>query len=96
MNYGTPTTYTTSRVNPTETREYDYGSGAAGNLLRRTPLTYLHDSNSNYLNKHILDRVTSKTVYDSTANQCQGQARACAQTNYSYDTTSITQTSVSD
>ncbi len=92
-NYGTPTTYTTSRVNPTETREYDYGSGAAGNLLRRTPLTYLHDGNSNYLNKHILDRVTSKTVYDSTANQCQGQARACAQTNYSYDTTSITQTS---
>jgi len=69
--------------------EYDWGNGSPGPLLRRTVYTYLHDSNSNYLNKHILDRVASKTVYDSTNNTCQGQSRACAQTTYGYDTTTI-------
>jgi RHS repeat-associated protein len=92
-NYATPTTYTLSRVNPLETREYDYGTGAAGNLVRRTTFTYLHDSNTNYLNKHILDRPASKTVYDNTSNTCQGQSRACSQTNFGYDTTSIASTS---
>jgi hypothetical protein len=47
----TGTSYVSSRVNPLETREYDYGSGGVGNLLRRTTFTYLHDSNSNYLSK---------------------------------------------
>jgi hypothetical protein len=86
-------TYTISRANPLETREYDYGSGAAGPLLRRTTFAYLHDSNSTYLNKHILDRLTSKIVYDSTANTCKGVAQPCAQTTLSYDTTTITATS---
>lgn len=69
--------------------EYDWGNGSPGPLLRRTVYTYLHDANSNYLNQHIVDRVASKTIYDSASNTCQGQSRACAQTNYGYDTTTI-------
>jgi len=80
---------TTSRGNVLSTLEYDWGPGAPGPLLRRTVYTYLHDSNSNYITKHILDRVSSKTVYDSTSNQCQGQSRACAQTTHGYDGTVI-------
>ena len=34
---------------------------------------------------HILDRKASEIVYDSTANQCNGQTRACSQTTYEYD-----------
>lgn len=69
--------------------EYDWGNGSPGPLLRRTVYTYLHETNSNYLNQHILDRAASKNIYDSTSNTCQGQSRACAETNYGYDTTTI-------
>lgn len=84
-----PSPPTTSRGNVTSQLEYDWGNGLPGPLLRRTVDTYLHDSNSNYVTKHILDRVASKTVYDNTGNQCRGQSQACAQTTYGYDTTSI-------
>lgn len=68
----------TSRLNPVEVREYDYGSGSRGALLRRTDTAYLHDSNSNYLNAHIWDRATSKSVYDGNGN-------LKAQTTFEYD-----------
>jgi RHS repeat-associated protein len=71
-------TGTTSRMNPTEVREYDYGNGATGPLLRKTDFTYLHNSNSNYLNAHIWDRTTSKFIYDGSSN-------LKAQTTYEYD-----------
>ncbi|MGC2530545.1 MAG: hypothetical protein WA639_22580 [Candidatus Acidiferrum sp.] len=83
------TSCTASLGNVLSQSEYDWGSGTHGSLLRRTVYTYLHDSNSNYLNKHIVDRVSSKTTYDSANNTCQGQSRACAQTTWGYDTTTI-------
>jgi RHS repeat-associated protein len=84
---------TLSASNPTARREYDWGTGAPGNLLRRTAFSYLHLANSNYLSANILDRVTSKTVYDSANNTCQGLSQACAVNSYSYDSTTITSTS---
>jgi RHS repeat-associated protein len=69
--------------------EYDWGSSAHGPLLRRTVYTYLSDNNSNYANQHIDNRVASRTIYDSTNNTCQGQAQACAQATFGYDTTTI-------
>lgn len=81
---------TESRMNVMETDEYDWGPGATGPLLRKTVYDYLHYDNSTYLNLHIWNRVSSKTIYDNASNTCQGASRACAQTTYKYDTTTIT------
>jgi RHS repeat-associated protein len=69
---------TVTFLNPTEVREYDYGSGAPGPLLRRTDYTYLHQSNSTYLNLNILGLTTSVIVYDGSGN-------TMAQAQYEYD-----------
>ncbi len=45
-------------------KEHDYGSGAPGAVLRTTNYTYL--STTAYKNINILNRVTEKTVADST------------------------------
>lgn len=69
---------TESRMNPTEVREYDFGSGSKGPLLRKTDYTYLHNNNSNYLNAHIWNRPASKSIYDGSSN-------LYAQSTYEYD-----------
>jgi YD repeat-containing protein len=81
-----PQTITESMMNVTETREFDYGIGAVGPLLRRTHYTYLHDSDANYQSRHIWDRVASRVVYD-------GQSNVAAKTQYGYDGTPIASTS---
>ncbi|HEV2299669.1 MAG TPA: RHS repeat-associated core domain-containing protein [Candidatus Acidoferrales bacterium] len=45
-------------------KEYDWGSGAPGALLRTTTYTYL--STSAYTNLNIIDRVTEKTIADAS------------------------------
>jgi RHS repeat-associated protein len=82
---------TDCRMNPTETREFDYGTTNPGSLVRKTDLKYLHNPNldnaSNvYLSAHIWDKVSLKSVYDA------GGVLA-AQTEYDYDTNAIDQTS---
>jgi len=77
-----------------EKREYDWGSGAPGLLLRRTTYSYLHtdtsvNPNSNrtlYLAKNIADRPTSEVVKDGSGN-------IIAQTKYYYDEGTLTPTS---
>jgi RHS repeat-associated protein len=71
--------------NVAEIREYGYGSGAPGALLRRTHKTYGLNTNANYLAANIVDKVTEEAVYDSTAATCQGAAVPCARTQYEYD-----------
>src|SRR4029077_13531993 len=75
-------TYTTSRGNVTQIREYDWGQGVPGGLIRRTDKTYLHNSNSAYLTYNIVNRVLQDTIYDvaSPANTCNGLSQPCAQT----------------
>jgi RHS repeat-associated protein len=79
--------YTTSRGNVTEIREYDWGQGGHGGLIRRTDKTYLHNSNSTYLTYNIVDKVLQETVFDNATNPgtCQNMAKPCAQTQYEYD-----------
>ena len=58
-----------TRLNPTETREYDFGPSAPGGLLRKTDYTYLHNNSTNgptYQNLNIVDRVASTTVYNAS------------------------------
>lgn len=76
---------TATRMNVTAEREYDYGSGVPGSLLRRTAYTYKHTGNQSYINANIVDRVASVTVYDSTSNTCLGVNNPCSQTINEYD-----------
>ncbi len=55
--------------NLTAEREYDYGAGTPGPLLRQTLVSYLAFTNSNYLSKNLLDLVSSRTVKDATGIQ---------------------------
>jgi RHS repeat-associated protein len=61
------TTYTF--LNPIEKREYAYGAGAPVTLLRRTTYTYLHTRNQPYLDRNIVHRVLTTTVYDGSNHQ---------------------------
>jgi RHS repeat-associated protein len=63
-------------------REYDYGSGGAGALLRRTVTTYQGMTNSNYLTIDGVGLPASVTIYDGAGTQR-------AQTTYSYDGSSL-------
>jgi len=89
-----PVTAPISWGNITEKREYDYGNGIAGPLLRRTDYTYLHldatvnpnPNRAQYLAANIADRLTSKIVYD-------GAGHVIAKTFYYYDGGSLKDTS---
>jgi YD repeat-containing protein len=73
--------YTTSRGDVTEIREYDWGNGAPGPLLRRTDKTYLHISGPNasaYASANIVDKVISSVVRDGAGN-------VVAQAQYGFD-----------
>lgn len=70
--------FVATRMNPTERREYDYGSGGVGPLIRKTDYTYLHTNNQTYLNLNIVDRVASVTTYN-------GSGSKLAQTTNEYD-----------
>jgi RHS repeat-associated protein len=70
--------FTATRMNPTAVREYDYGSGSPGPLLRTTSYAYLHNTNTAYVAPNIVDRVTTMTISNGGATQV-------AQTQYAYD-----------
>jgi RHS repeat-associated protein len=72
------TNYTGSYGKVTATREYDWGQGSPGPLLRQTFTNYLWQSNSNYLTYNFLDLVSSSTVQDGSGNQV-------AKTTYGHD-----------
>jgi RHS repeat-associated protein len=83
-------TAATSRGNVTGIREYDWGQGAPGSLLRRTKKTYLHDPNANpstaanYVAVNIVDKVLTETICNGTV-ACAGNGDQAAQTQYEYD-----------
>ncbi len=64
---------------PTETDDYDYGSGAPGALLRKTTITYASLGNI--------------TAFPHTATVYNGGGTIVSQTNYNYDETAVTATS---
>ncbi len=80
--------------NVSEKREYDWGTGTPGPLLRRTSYSYLHTDTSVtpnvnralYLAANIADRPTSEIVKD-------GAGYIIAQTKYYYDEGTLTPTS---
>ena len=77
---GTSTQYTAGYGNPTNKREYDYGSGAPGALLRTTTTNYLAFSNSTYLTNNLLSPPSSVQVLN-------GAGSTASYTTYAYDET---------
>jgi RHS repeat-associated protein len=77
-----------SRSNVTERREYDFGQGAPGPLVRRPTYTYQHNANSAYATANIVDKVLNTTVYDGAGN-------IVAQTQNGYDETALANTNAS-
>ena len=74
----------------TEERDYDFGVGAPGALLRRIKKSWLKVNPVNSVDYtsplvHILNRKLTDAAYDSASDTCQGQSRPCAQTLYEYD-----------
>jgi RHS repeat-associated protein len=72
--------------NVIEEREYDYGNGAPGPLLRRTDYTYRafdgSPSAASYLAANLIDLVSSVSVYDGSSN-------LVSQTTYGYDESTL-------
>jgi YD repeat-containing protein len=66
----------------TAVREYDYGNGSPGPLLRTTTNTYVAFTNNSYLTANLLDLLSTQTIKDGNNNQV-------AQTTYSYDGSSL-------
>ena len=50
-------------------REYDYGPGSPGSLIRTTSTNYQYLVNGNYLTYNILDAIYSSKVQDGSGNQ---------------------------
>ena len=63
------TNYTGSRGNVLTVKDYAYGSGAAGSLVRQQVMTYLHTSNSNYATKNIVNRVDNAQTKNAAGNK---------------------------
>lgn len=68
--------------NVSEEREYDYGQGAPGPLLRKTITSLLWQNNLAYYNLGMLDLPASTIVQDGGSNQL-------ASTTYNYDQTGL-------
>jgi YD repeat-containing protein len=66
-------------------QESDYGQGAPGAPLRKTTFSYLHDTNSSYLNTHILDRIANQSIYNPAS-----PTTPLSQTLFTYDSTALT------
>jgi RHS repeat-associated protein len=77
------TDYTTYG-NPSEVREYDYGSGAPGTLIRSTDYTYV--ASSNYTSRHILNLPASAIIYSGSSSS----GTKVSNSAYSYDGSSLT------
>jgi RHS repeat-associated protein len=87
---GTPngtSNYTGSYGKVVARREYDWGQGAPGALLRQTKTTYQWQVNSAYLAANLMDLPASVQVLDGNDHQV-------ALTTYGYDESSLTPSNV--
>jgi YD repeat-containing protein len=69
-------------------REYDWGQGAPGPLLRNTAITPLALNNSAYLNNNLLDLISNKTITDGAGN-------ITASTSFGYDESALITSGIS-
>jgi hypothetical protein len=72
------TNFTGSYGKPVATREYDWGQGASGPLLRQAQTTYQWQVSSAYLTANMLN-------LPATVKELDGAGHLCAETDYFYD-----------
>lgn len=72
--------------NVSEVREYDYGTGAPGSLVRRRTKSYWHVGRTAYQQANIVSKVSAEAVWDSAGVKK-------AETFYEYDNTPLASTS---
>jgi RHS repeat-associated protein len=73
--------------NPIHRREYAFGNGAPGPLVRTTTYNYQHLVNSSYRVANLAQFLTSQIVYEANGTTIHSQ------TAYTYDSTAISATS---
>ncbi|MHB8652644.1 MAG: RHS repeat protein [Terriglobia bacterium] len=78
LNFNSTSTYAGTYADVTALREYDYGSGAPGPLLRQTFTNYMALVNSSYQTYNLIDLPYTVVVAD-------GNGTTKAYTYYSYD-----------
>jgi RHS repeat-associated protein len=78
----TTKTYSGTLGSATAHREYDYGSGGAGNLLSETFTTYLWQNNGNYLSGNLLDLPVSITHCSPLGSGESADAAGCSDSNF--------------
>jgi RHS repeat-associated protein len=81
LDYWGSTTDTVPYGKPLVETAYDYGSGAAGAVLKQTNTSYQFLSNSNYQTANLLNLPSSVIVYNASGHKC-------AETDFGYDDTS--------
>lgn len=74
-----------SRGTVSQVREYDYGVGAPGALIRCTQYTYKSFEDSRYLAANLLDLPTSRSVYSGAC----GVGTLVSRTTHGYDESSL-------
>ncbi len=72
----------TTNGNIVEIREFDWGNGASGALLRRTQRSFLNHVNYNVDSRHILDLMTRETV---SGRSSSGGLVEKARVDFTYD-----------
>jgi RHS repeat-associated protein len=82
--FGT-TTFLATGGNVVEKREYAYGTGSPGSVVRTTDNSFLHITNATYRSLNILNRVTSTKVYAGSSQT----GTLVAQTTNTYDGVAI-------
>ncbi len=73
--------------NPIYKREYAFGNGSPGGLVRTTYNDYLHLTSSTYLNLNIADKPIRTVLFEADGKTIHSQ------TSYAYDNTTMTGTS---
>ena len=78
------TSYTLSTGSVVQKREYDWGNGAPGALIRCTATTYQSQVNSNYMAANLLDLPAVVSVYGGPCSS----GTLFSRTSFGYDESS--------
>ena len=82
---GGASSYVVSTGNVVQKREYDWGNGSPGALIRCTATTYQSQVNSSYMAANLLDLPASVSVYSGSCNS----GTLMSQDTYKYDESSL-------
>jgi RHS repeat-associated protein len=87
------TTYTALYGNVSTRTNYDYGQNGVGGILNREAFLYKafdgSSGSANYKYNNLVRLLSSRIVYDSSGNTCQGTSAPCSKTLFGYDESNL-------